>query len=114
MCDFVCESGVKWKRILLLLLLQIHRDRLTLRYVGNGCHANDFGSAIANRCVPSKCAVYYYEVHISTNNNNSNNNNNNENNDTNMHIVTVGFGGADFSLNREPGSEAGSYGFQGR
>ena len=45
-------------------LLKVSKDKLSLRYTGNGDHETDVSSIQANRAIPKLKRVYYYEVTI--------------------------------------------------
>jgi hypothetical protein len=44
--------------------LEICKEKLTLRYVGDGRHSNDVGAVQANRPVPTSVLIYYFEVTV--------------------------------------------------
>lgn len=44
--------------------VELGRDKLNATYRGEGRHNNDVGSVIANRPVPVRRLVYYYEVTV--------------------------------------------------
>lgn len=79
--------------------LEISKDKLTVRYVGEGRHDNDVGAIQANRPVPVKQLVYYYEVTVLDQGEYSR--------------ISVGFSDKNFKLTRQPGWEPNSYGYHG-
>lgn len=44
--------------------LEICKEKLTLRYVGESRHSNDVGAIQANRPVPQHVLVYYFELTV--------------------------------------------------
>lgn len=67
----------------------VERDRLTVRYTGDGRHTSDVGAVQANRPVPKRRLIYYFEVTVL---------------DEGMRAkVAVGFADKTFKLNRQPG-----------
>lgn len=44
--------------------LEVGKDKLSVRYVGDGRHDNDVGSIQANRPVPNQQLVYYFELTV--------------------------------------------------
>lgn len=44
--------------------LEIAKDKLSIRYVGDGRYNNDVGSIQANRPVPHHQLVYYFEITV--------------------------------------------------
>ena len=69
--------------------LEVQKDKLSMRYTGTGQHQNDVGSILANRPVPRRRMVYYFECHIRSGGDRC--------------CVGVGFAPADFKIGRQPG-----------
>ena len=69
--------------------LDLSKDRLTIRYVGEGRHGNDVGAIQADRPVPSRKAVYYFEVTVLD--------------QGEMSRIAIGFSTKNFKLTRQPG-----------
>ncbi|KAK9806165.1 hypothetical protein WJX72_003712 [[Myrmecia] bisecta] len=79
--------------------LEVSKDKLTVRYTGNGAHTNDVGSIQGNRPVPRKQLLYYFEITVLDRGENCK--------------IGVGFTDKNFKLGRQPGWEANSYGYHG-
>ncbi len=67
----------------------IDRDRLTVRYTGDSRHSNDVGAVQANRPVPKRRTLFYYEITIVD--------------EGQRGKVAIGFADKTFKLNRQPG-----------
>lgn len=72
--------------------VEISKEKLVARYTGEGRHNNDVGGVQANRPVPSKRLVYYYEVTVLDQGESS--------------TIAVGFAEKNFKLTRQPGYAA--------
>ena len=69
--------------------MQVYKDKLTVKYTGDGRHDNDVGSIQANRKVPREQLVYYYEMRIM---------------DTGERgLISIGFAEKGFKMGRHPG-----------
>eukprot|EP00882_Tetradesmus_deserticola_P015836 GHRQ01016884.1.p1 GENE.GHRQ01016884.1~~GHRQ01016884.1.p1 ORF type:complete len:209 (+),score=72.32 GHRQ01016884.1:270-896(+) len=79
--------------------LEIGKDKLSLRYVGDGRHDNDVGSIQGNRAVPTQQLLYYFELTVVD--------------QGELGRIAIGFSDKSFKLTRQPGWESGSYGYHG-
>lgn len=81
--------------------LEISKDRLSMRYVGNGTHGmrSNVGSIQANRPVPRDRTLYYFELKVL--------------NGGEHGKIGVGFSDASFRSGYQPGWEPNSYGYHG-
>ncbi|KAI8467332.1 MAG: SPRY-domain-containing protein [Monoraphidium minutum] len=77
--------------------LEISKDRLSAKYTGDGRH--DVGGIQANRAVPAKALLYYFEATVLDGGE--------------LGKIGVGFTPKDVKLTRQPGWEPGSYGYHG-
>lgn len=69
--------------------LEICKEKLTLRYVGDSRHSNDVGAIQANKPVPARALVYYFELTVL---------------DRGEHgKIAIGFSDKSFKLTRQPG-----------
>lgn len=69
--------------------LEVQKNKLSVRYTGPGVHQNDVGSIQANRPVPRRRLVYYYECKIL---------------DSGARCcISVGYAPKDFKIGRQPG-----------
>ncbi|KAJ9520786.1 hypothetical protein QJQ45_013966 [Haematococcus lacustris] len=79
--------------------VEVQRDRLSVKYVGEGRHSLDVGAVQANHPVPAHQLVYYYELTCV---------------DQGEHRkIAIGFAEKGFKMNRQPGWEPHSYGYHG-
>ena len=79
--------------------LMVGKDKSTVRYVGKGNHAHDFGAIRANLPAPRGCALYYFEVTVV---------------DAGQRgCVAIGLADANVQLDRQPGCEPNSYAYFG-
>jgi len=79
-------------------VVKIAKDNI-IRFTGKGNHAHDVGTVRANYCLPSDCAIYYFEVTIL---------------DAGFSkTITIGLVPDDFILTRQIGTTATSYGYRG-
>lgn len=79
--------------------LEVGKDKLTVRYVGDGREIYDVGAIHGNRPIPVRRAVYYFEITVL---------------DPGVHSrVTIGFTDKSFNMTRRPGREQNSYGYYG-
>lgn len=69
--------------------LEIFCDKLTVHYKGEGRHATDVGSIQANRPVPLRRSLYYFEVTVLERGE--------------IGRIAVGFTDKSFKLNKQPG-----------
>jgi hypothetical protein len=69
--------------------LEVGKDRLSLRYTGDGRHGNDVGSIQANRPVPCQQLLYYFELTVI------------EQGDFGR--IAIGFTDKNFKVTRQPG-----------
>ncbi|GFH07053.1 uncharacterized protein HaLaN_01799, partial [Haematococcus lacustris] len=68
--------------------VEVQRDRLSVKYVGEGRHSLDVGAVQANHPVPAHQLVYYYELTCV---------------DQGEHRkIAIGFAEKGFKLNRQP------------
>ncbi|GIL63043.1 hypothetical protein Vafri_17192 [Volvox africanus] len=75
------------------------KDKFTVRYASDARHTNDVGAIQANHPVPPNCTVYYYELTVL---------------DSGIYgKIAIGFADKSFKLTRQPGWEAGSFGYHG-
>ena len=65
------------------------KNKLSVRYTGDGQHNNDVGAIQGNRPVPRQRAVYYYEVSVDDAGDRG--------------LIGVGFADRNFRLQRQPG-----------
>ena len=65
-------------------------DKRSILYTGEGQHGNDVGAIQANREVPCKRLLYYYEMHVKDGGA--------------RQCIAIGFGDHTFKLSRQPGS----------
>uniref|UniRef100_A0A383VPB8 B30.2/SPRY domain-containing protein n=1 Tax=Tetradesmus obliquus TaxID=3088 RepID=A0A383VPB8_TETOB len=79
--------------------LEIGKDKLSIRYVGDGRHDNDVGSIQGNRPVPTQQLLYYFELTVVD--------------QGELGRIAIGFTEKSFKLTRQPGWEASSYGYHG-
>ncbi|KAK9826873.1 hypothetical protein WJX81_006034 [Elliptochloris bilobata] len=79
--------------------LEVAKNKLTVKYTGNGQHPNDVGAIQGNRRVPRQRSVYYYEVHVDDAGDRG--------------LIGIGFADCSFRLQRQPGWEPQSYGYHG-
>mmetsp|Transcript_45085 Transcript_45085/g.134586 ORF Transcript_45085/g.134586 Transcript_45085/m.134586 type:complete len:177 (+) Transcript_45085:167-697(+) len=79
--------------------LEVHRDKLTIQYKGDGRHSSDVGSIQANRPVHLRSLIYYFELNVLEKGEGGR--------------VGIGFTPANFKLTKQPGWEPGSYGYHG-
>ncbi|GAQ84119.1 spla ryanodine receptor domain-containing protein [Klebsormidium nitens] len=79
--------------------LEVGKDKLSVRYTGHGQHGHDVGSIQANRPVPRERLLYYFELTVR------------DRGDRNC--IAIGFTDENFKHSRQPGWEAGSYGYHG-
>ncbi|BDA46674.1 Ran-binding protein 10 [Coccomyxa sp. Obi] len=79
--------------------LDVEKDKLTVRYTGQGNHNNDVGAIQGNRPVPRKRRVYYYEVTVLDAGSKG--------------LIGVGFADKNFKMGKQPGWEQHSYGYHG-
>ncbi|EIE19632.1 SPRY-domain-containing protein [Coccomyxa subellipsoidea C-169] len=79
--------------------LDVEKDKLTVRYTGQGAHNNDVGAIQGNRPVPRKRRVYYYEVTVLDAGEKG--------------LIGVGFADKNFKMGKQPGWEPHSYGYHG-
>lgn len=70
-------------------LAQVEKDKLTVRYTGQGAHNNDVGAIQGNRPVPRKRRVYYYEVTVLDAGSKG--------------LIGVGFADKNFKMGKQPG-----------
>ncbi|CAM9784225.1 unnamed protein product, partial [Ectocarpus sp. 6 AP-2014] len=75
------------------------RDKLGVRYRGQGHHEQDWGTVRANHPLPRHQRVWYFEATIAAQGENC--------------CITLGLIPASFPVNRQPGTEGGSYGLEG-
>ena len=69
--------------------VQVEKDKLTVRYTGQGAHNNDVGAIQGNRPVPRKRRVYYYEVTVLDAGEKG--------------LIGVGFADKNFKMGKQPG-----------
>jgi len=77
----------------------VARDKLSVRYEGEGLHGNDVGSIRANHPVPKNRLIYYFEITV-----------------LNTGIskkIGIGFTGSCYNPGRQPGWDANTYGYHG-
>eukprot|EP00877_Chromochloris_zofingiensis_P000059 jgi/Chrzof1/10053/Cz04g25140.t1 len=79
--------------------LEIGKDKLTVRYTGDGRHPNDVGAIQANLPLPTNQLVYYFEMTVLNHGEHGR--------------IALGFTEKSFKLTRQPGWEPGSYGYHG-
>eukprot|EP00743_Colponemidia_sp_Colp-15_P004857 GILK01005234.1.p1 GENE.GILK01005234.1~~GILK01005234.1.p1 ORF type:complete len:459 (-),score=65.62 GILK01005234.1:145-1350(-) len=79
--------------------VEVMKDKLTVKYIGKGNHAYDYGSVQTDKPAPTRHAIYYYEVHVVE--------------VVLRNSIAVGFADANFCPTRQPGWEANSYGYRG-
>lgn len=72
-----------------IIVLQVSKDKLSVRYTGNGLHDNDVGSIQANAKVPRRQLVYYYEMTVLDAGTRG--------------LMAIGFAEKGFKLGRHPG-----------
>ncbi|KAJ1626460.1 hypothetical protein T492DRAFT_878427 [Pavlovales sp. CCMP2436] len=77
--------------------LELAKDKLTIRYVGQGSHAHDIGAIQANRPVPRTVFVYYYECTVV--------------NAGTRGSFALGLAERSFDLARKPGWDPNSFGY---
>jgi len=78
--------------------VEVHKDKLTVSYVGKGNHT-DFGAVQSNHPAPSRRVAYYFEVKVLDAGTRGN--------------ICVGLSDKTTLLNRQPGQDQNSYGYQG-
>jgi hypothetical protein len=69
--------------------LELGKDRLSVRYVGDARHNNDVGAIQANRSIPLHQRLFYFEVTITS--------------ALDAPHVAIGFTEKNFKLTRQPG-----------
>jgi hypothetical protein len=69
--------------------LEVGKDKLSLRYVGDGRHDNDVGSIQGNRAVPTEQLLYYFELTVVD--------------QGELGRIAIGFTEKGFKLTRQPG-----------
>ena len=69
--------------------LEVQKNKLSVLYTGTGQHQNDVGSIQANRPVPKRRLVYYYECRIRDAGDRC--------------CISIGFAPEDFKIGRQPG-----------
>jgi hypothetical protein len=69
--------------------MQVHKDKLTAQYTGQGAHNNDVGAIQGNRPVPRKRKIYYYEVLV--------------NDRGERGLIGIGFADKNFKMGKQPG-----------
>jgi len=69
--------------------LEICKDKLTLRYVGEARHTNDVGSIQANRPAPPHALLYYFELTVLDKGESGK--------------IAIGFSDKNFKVTRQPG-----------
>lgn len=79
--------------------LDLSKDRLSVTYGMDPRHKNEVGAIQANRPVPLRQLVYYFEAKIVDRGE--------------LGRIAIGFTPAGFKLTRQPGWEPGSYGYHG-
>eukprot|EP00878_Enallax_costatus_P006903 GHUV01007233.1.p1 GENE.GHUV01007233.1~~GHUV01007233.1.p1 ORF type:complete len:241 (+),score=55.60 GHUV01007233.1:288-1010(+) len=79
--------------------LEIGKDKLSIRYVGEGRHGNDVGGIQANRPVPTQQLIYYFELTVLD--------------QGEAGRIGLGFSDKSFKVTRQPGWEPNSYGYHG-
>ena len=68
------------------------KNKLTVKYTGDGQHQNDVGAIQGNRPVPRQRLVYYYEVRVDDAGDRG--------------LIGIGFADRNFRLQRQPGRAA--------
>eukprot|EP00879_Flechtneria_rotunda_P010946 GHRR01011438.1.p1 GENE.GHRR01011438.1~~GHRR01011438.1.p1 ORF type:complete len:110 (+),score=15.22 GHRR01011438.1:182-511(+) len=69
--------------------LEIGKDKLSIRYVGEGRHGNDVGSIQASKPVPTQQLLYYFEVTVVS--------------QGELGRIGLGFTDKNFKVTRQPG-----------
>lgn len=69
--------------------LEVCKEKLTVRYVGEARHSNDVGAIQANRPVPSNVALYYFELTVLDRGEQGK--------------IAIGFTDKNFKITRQPG-----------
>eukprot|EP00741_Cyanophora_paradoxa_P020800 tig00021312_g20079.t1 len=79
--------------------LEVSKDKRTVKYTGKGNHANDVGAIQANKPVPSRMLLYYYEITVLDAGTRG--------------AIAVGLSDRSFQVTRQPGWEPYSFGYHG-
>jgi hypothetical protein len=69
--------------------LEICKEKLTLRYVGESRHSNDVGAIQTNKPVPANLLLYYFELTVLDKGE--------------LGKIAIGFSDKSFKVNRQPG-----------
>jgi hypothetical protein len=69
--------------------MQVDKDKLTVRYTGQGAHNNDVGAIQGDQSAPRRRRVYYYEIHV--------------NEAGERGLIGVGFADKNFKMGKQPG-----------
>lgn len=85
--DVAQNHGIRNKGF--LSAVQVEKDKLTVKYTGQGQHNNDVGAIQGNRPVPRKRRVYYYEVGVLDAGDRG--------------LIGVGFADKNFKMGKQPG-----------
>ncbi|CAN0134180.1 unnamed protein product, partial [Hapterophycus canaliculatus] len=75
------------------------RDKLGVRYRGQGHHKNDWGTVRANHPLPRHQRMWYFEATVAAQGEKS--------------LITIGLVSSMFPTNKQPGAEIASYGLEG-
>ncbi len=84
-----CRQTCLSTTLTLEISVQVSKNKLTVRYVGNGVHNNDVGAIQGNWPVPRQRSVYYFEVHVDDAGDRG--------------LIGIGFGDGNFRLQKQPG-----------
>jgi len=81
------------------LLLEVQRDKLTVKYIGKANHNHDVGGIQANRCCPPSLPLYYFELTVLDAGTRG--------------CIAIGLADGNFQLTRQPGWDRNSFGYHG-
>ncbi len=84
-----CSGLLPWRYKLTGATVQVDKDKLTVRYTGQGAHNNDVGAIQGDQPAPRRKRVYYYEIHV--------------NEAGERGLIGVGFADKNFKMGKQPG-----------
>eukprot|EP00300_Choanocystis_sp_HF-7_P003212 c12441_g1_i1.p1 GENE.c12441_g1_i1~~c12441_g1_i1.p1 ORF type:complete len:456 (+),score=110.89 c12441_g1_i1:59-1426(+) len=94
-------SALCWDttNVLVTNFVEVLRDKLTVKYAGKANSHSDVGAIRTTHPLPSNASVFYFEIKVLSAGEKG--------------TIVIGLADDSFRLNRQPGWERGSYGFQG-